>query len=275
MPESPALAAARELLRASRPERAADPLHVLGEGWDHVSVLVGEDLVLRLPSAQGHSRLLSEARVLACVAGRLPLDVPRMEFLAGGTAAIYPLFEGVPADIDEANGQRLGGFLRALHGIPPADVRAAGIGWFDFGCGGRGWEDGLRRFCLQAAQTLRPHLSGPAGHALERRLADFLGLKEDLRFEACLIHGDLGPEHLLADPVRGRLHAVIDFGDAGLGDPAYDVRPEWTTWYRPVGPAFRRRQAFYRSLEPLHAGLHAAKVGDAQALRAAALRLEV
>ncbi|MFC6847283.1 phosphotransferase [Streptomyces caelestis] len=36
-----------------------------------------------------------------------------------------------------------------------------------------------------------------------------------------LVHGDLGPGHLLAQD--GALTGVIDFGDAHIGDPAVDL----------------------------------------------------
>ncbi len=41
--------------------------------------------------------------------------------------------------------------------------------------------------------------------------------------EPTLVHGDLASYHLLVDPAERRLVAVIDFGTAGIGDPAVDV----------------------------------------------------
>jgi len=38
-------------------------------------------------------------------------------------------------------------------------------------------------------------------------------------------HGDLSPMNLLL--VQGHLHAVIDFGCVGIGDPACDLIPAW------------------------------------------------
>lgn len=37
-----------------------------------------------------------------------------------------------------------------------------------------------------------------------------------------LIHGDVSPTNLLADPATGRLTALLDWGDAALADPASD-----------------------------------------------------
>ncbi len=39
------------------------------------------------------------------------------------------------------------------------------------------------------------------------------------------LHGDLHPHNLLVH--RGRLHAVIDFGDLTSGDPATDLAVAW------------------------------------------------
>jgi aminoglycoside phosphotransferase (APT) family kinase protein len=43
---------------------------------------------------------------------------------------------------------------------------------------------------------------------------------------AVWLHGDLHPGNLLV--AKGRLHAVIDFGTLGVGDPACDLMVAWT-----------------------------------------------
>jgi aminoglycoside 2''-phosphotransferase len=45
----------------------------------------------------------------------------------------------------------------------------------------------------------------------------------DLSYTPAMIHGDLVPYHLCYDRVNRRLNGVIDFGNAGPGDPALDV----------------------------------------------------
>jgi aminoglycoside phosphotransferase (APT) family kinase protein len=51
------------------------------------------------------------------------------------------------------------------------------------------------------------------------------------------VHADLLPPNLL---VRGgRLTAVIDFGSAGVGDPAADVTAAWTLFEEPGRAVFR------------------------------------
>ncbi|MEU4116423.1 aminoglycoside phosphotransferase family protein [Kitasatospora sp. NPDC028055] len=52
------------------------------------------------------------------------------------------------------------------------------------------------------------------------------------------IHADLQPGNLLVDEL-GRLSAVIDFGCAGLGDPAVDLLPAWYVLPASARDAFR------------------------------------
>jgi aminoglycoside 2''-phosphotransferase len=277
MPETP-IAQAQDILARHLPRYGDAPLRMLGEGWDYTSVLVSEDLVLRLARSRTQGRRLrQEAAVLHLLADRLPLQVPMLRLLPGDgfLAAVYPYIAGVPAEMSEQNLWKLGQFLRALHSIPAADLRGAGIGWMQWSRGGRAWEDALRRFLAKAMGEVSAHLSWERRKTLARRVSAFCSEADNFRFEARMIHADLAPEHLLADPETGVLSAVIDFGDAGLGDPAYDVRPEWTQYYGPVGRTFRTRQIFYRFLEPLHVALYALETGDEAALRGALDRLDV
>ena len=45
----------------------------------------------------------------------------------------------------------------------------------------------------------------------------------DLNYTPVIIHGDLGVYHILFDPTTQSISRIIDFGTAGLGDPATDV----------------------------------------------------
>jgi aminoglycoside 2''-phosphotransferase len=45
----------------------------------------------------------------------------------------------------------------------------------------------------------------------------------DLAYSPAVVHGDLAPYHLCFNPAAHRLSGVIDFGNAGLGDPAVDL----------------------------------------------------
>lgn len=41
--------------------------------------------------------------------------------------------------------------------------------------------------------------------------------------EPALLHGDASPSNVLVDPANGRVTGLLDWGDAALGDPAFDL----------------------------------------------------
>jgi aminoglycoside 2''-phosphotransferase len=45
-----------------------------------------------------------------------------------------------------------------------------------------------------------------------------------------VIHGDLAPYHVLHDPQSDELTGILDFGVAGLGDPAVDFGCLLSVW---------------------------------------------
>ncbi|MDQ2784012.1 MAG: aminoglycoside phosphotransferase family protein, partial [Chloroflexota bacterium] len=74
---------------------------------------------------------------------------------------------------------------------------------------------------IQAA--LFPHLPPSARERIAARFAAFLDDPGNFVFMPTVIHGDFGSGNLLWDALMGVMTAVIDFGSAGLGDPALDV----------------------------------------------------
>jgi len=52
-----------------------------------------------------------------------------------------------------------------------------------------------------------------------------LGIDEHVRRAA--LHSNPGPEHVFVDPVTLRFQGVIDFGDAYVSHPSFDMR-RWT-----------------------------------------------
>ena len=107
-----------------------------------------------------------------------------------------------------------------------------------------------------------PHV--PEGAAL---LAELPNLPSDT-----LVHGDLGPEHVLGR--AGVLTGVIDFGDLHIGDPAIDLG--WALHSTPpefadalvatYGPTddLRMRALLWHQLGPWHEVLYGNDIGDPQ-----------
>ncbi|WP_054970696.1 phosphotransferase family protein [Alicyclobacillus ferrooxydans] len=125
-----------------------------------------------------------------------------------------------------------------------------------------GWETGLQAFTDHIMEDVVPLLNAPTGNSVTREITAFLGEKQHFDFQPVLIHGDLSPEHILVNKETGEI-GVIDFGDSGIGDPAYDVMDELMPSYGgQIDGSFQARQRFYRRLAPFHSVLHGVATGD-------------
>ena len=103
------------------------------DGWDNTTFRLGEDLSVRLPSADAYvAQVKKEHRWLPILAPHLPLPIPEPVALgrAGGGFprpwSIYRWIEGDHASVDRiANltvfAADLAGFLAALYAIDPSD----------------------------------------------------------------------------------------------------------------------------------------------------------
>lgn len=243
----------------------------LGEGLDNVVYEINGELVVRRSKEADpvlRSELLRrEAGVLVAVADLVSLAVPDVVFADPDAGVLAyrklqgaPLLE-TPVYHPERLAAALGRFVGELHAAPltrmealvPRDVEPMAA-WLEEA------EDSYR----QVSEVL----PGPARTLVE----DFLGRTppgEPTDMVFC--HNDLGSEHVLVDQARGAVTGVIDWADAAIADPAYDL----ALIYRDLGPEVfeltlahydgtidergRERAAFYARcalLEDVAYGLH-------------------
>ena len=166
--------------------------------------------------------------------------------------------------------------LRRLHSLPMADARQA----ISEPATAESWRGKYERLRATARDRLGAMLNACASQVMDERFAGFV---PSLHFAPALVHGDLGPEHLLVDD-SGHLAGIIDWEDASVGDPAIDFAGLW----RSTGAQVTRRiLAAYQSADDapmeervrsyawianVHDALHGLDVGDADLVaRSAAL----
>ena len=190
---------------------------------------LGERHYARLPRlAHWADDLEKEWTWLPRLAPRLTLKIPDPLELGEPSEdypfnwAIYEWIEGAPYDGEDepTAAAALAAFVAELRSIPVDGAPRGG-----------------RRPLAELADETRAVLEGEALAAWERALAApaWDGTKP------VWIHTDLlRPNILVRD---GRVHAVIDFGGAGMGDPAADVIAAWAVF----GPA--GREVFRDALE--------------------------
>lgn len=229
----------RRLLAEQFPEWAGLPVTpVLPGGWDNRTFRVGHDLSVRLPSRGRYAAQVEKEHVwLPRLAPHLPLAIPKSLALgAPGQGYRHPWsvrgwITGAPLGPEDATPQiarQLAAFLRALQAVPVGDGP-----WFGEHNHQRGGPlatyDDQVRWSLKA---LRGQIDADLAAALWQAAcnASWAG-------PGGWLHGDVVPTNLLRDP--GGLCAVIDFGLAGVGDPACDYAIAWTFFGEEARAAFR------------------------------------
>jgi aminoglycoside 2''-phosphotransferase len=113
--------------------------------------------------------------------------------------------------------EQVAGFLRELHAVP---VPAAGVNLPIHDAGRR---DGLPHMREQIREQLLPHMQPEAGRLVLGEFDAFSGDPHSFDYQRVLRHGDLGMGNILIDPQTQTISGVIDFGSAGLDDPATDL----------------------------------------------------
>ncbi len=241
----------------------------LAEGWDSLVCLANDRFIFRFPKrAEVAERLALETRLLPELASLLPLPIPQFTFISRPKSKRFPYlfvgYERLPgitqADWpEEMAGEdwwkaALGEFLTALHAFPLDRAARLGAGFMNFtGTTGphASWRESVEDFYSQVRRKVAPLLPGERQDAVAAYFEDFLDTDRFFDFKPVLLHADLAEDHVLLDPVRRRVTGIIDFGDACLGDPAYDVSHAVLPFYKgKVDPAFKERQLFYRHLNP-------------------------
>jgi aminoglycoside 2''-phosphotransferase len=217
-----------ELVRAALGGYSIRSLRWISDGLQYLVAIVNEDWVVRLPrTTEAGRELLREAELLRGLGPFVSLSVPAYDRVVPEWGR-YPLLPGVslsrnrllrsPASLQAEQGSKLGRFLKDLHQAK-AVVRGEGLERVSSAQWSR---DGWLKLLADVRAELYPFLSGYARDWIEEHFEPVVTGALSLDHDPVLIHGDLAPYHILVDPLSGALTGVLDFGVAGLGDPAAD-----------------------------------------------------
>ncbi len=210
------------------------------DGWDNRTFRLGEDMSVRMPSAEGYApQVEKEHRWLPRLAPLLPLPIPTpLAMGAPGEGypwhwSVYRWLDGEIATLERIAdlhhfATRLAHFLTALQRIDPAGGPPPGPHSFYRG-GPLAIYDAETQ---QAIETLNGKIDTDAAIAVWEAALRATWLGPPVWF-----HGDVAAGNLLVRD--GRLSAVIDFGCSGVGDPACDMTVAWTLLSGDSREAFR------------------------------------
>ena len=276
-----------DLVQALYPSLTVYPARLDTSGQNSDILVVNDELVFRFPRyAPGVRALAVEAATLRGICDYVNLATPDPVYVhldaPPGQAFIgyrrlpgEPLWRATLASIDDEGVVRqvahdLGHFLRALHAIPPAAINPP-LPPYD---GRAVWGGMYERIRERLFAAMRPDARAQVAAHFETFLAD----AAHFTVPPVLIHNDFGTSNILYDRVSQRVSGVIDFGSAGLGDPATDIaalRASYgETFLRQVGEVYPlnadllRRARFYQGTFALQEALLGAETGDSEAYAA-------
>lgn len=222
----------RNLVTTQFPQWADLPISAVGEGnSDNAIFRLGYDYVVRLPRPnRARFQVQKEHRWLPVLAPHLPLAIPEPLGLGEPSSAYdrhWSVYRWLPGEVTELHdhaephgtARELARFVAALQAIDTADGPEPGPQNF-FRGGSLNVEDDYVRSSIaalagevDASGLLRVWETALAAPAWDRA--------------PVWIHGDLHGGNLLT--VDRRLHAVIDFGGLGVGDPPATSWPRGCT----------------------------------------------
>jgi aminoglycoside 2''-phosphotransferase len=192
-------------------------------------IIVNRELVCRFAKKEwGNKLLIREAKVLEAIQPYIDISVPHFERLEEGFVT-YRYLKGEPLSrntllkLSDTTQTRiisqLATFHQQLHGIPTDVMAEAGISNSD---AVRSREEWLQLY-EDVQETLFPHLWRHQQTWVRELFKPIVSGKLDLNYTPVLIHGDLPIYHILYDSESQSISGLIDFGVAGLGDPACDI----------------------------------------------------
>jgi aminoglycoside 2''-phosphotransferase len=218
----------RSRIHALMPELEIERLEVNQEGLVNDVAVVNGEWVFRFAKNQRAREILArELKILDLVRPRLAVEVPTPVY-GDREVVVYRYLHGEPLlretiytlapGARSALAAQLGVFLHRLHATPttgpdgeiaptPAHVTREQI---------------VERYA-RVRKKIYPLLLGHQVQWAERLFDGVLSSPDALTYKPALIHGDLAPYHILYHPPRNCINGVLDFGVAGLGDPALDV----------------------------------------------------
>ncbi len=221
---------------------------ILPGGWDNRVFRLGEDMLIRMPSAKKYEvQVEKEQQWLPKLAPLLPLPIPEpLEIGKPGEGypwkwSIYRWLKGemaASAEITDFNGfaTDLAQFLIALQKIntiggpipkPHNFAHISGLATYDIQT-------------KQAIYALKDKIDANVATKIWEEALD-----TTWHYPPVWVHGDITAGNLLVN--KGKLSAVIDFGGLGVGDPACDLVIAWKFFGE------RSRETFHEML-PLDEG---------------------
>jgi aminoglycoside 2''-phosphotransferase len=209
---------------------SARVVDLVTDGMQHEVIVIDGIWVARFPrDTTAAQSLRHEVTVLEYARQHVGGPMPSLQLLDGfslhrllpGRPTTRGALERMPQEAADRVVTELGTLLRSLHTAPideslPTSVTKSVDEW--------------QRLYDRAQQVIGPHLWRHQRDWLDELFAPVVTEAITLDYRPSIVHADLASYHVLHDPQTGQLSGLIDFGVAGVGDPALDLACLFSSW---------------------------------------------
>ncbi len=213
-------------------------------GWDNKTFHLGMDMTIRMPTTREYAlQVEKEQKWLPKLAPFLPLSIPQPVAIGEPGHgypwkwSIYRWIEGDIASVATTTNSNnfastLAQFLIALQQIDTTNGPLPGEHNFFRGGKVATYDTEVRRALIALKDNIDVNTAIDVWET---------ALLTSWQKTPVWIHGDVSAGNLLVQ--QGHLHAVIDFGMLGIGDPACDLATAWTLFDGESQTVFREEMA--------------------------------
>jgi aminoglycoside 2''-phosphotransferase len=204
--------------------------------------------------------LKNEADVIRFIKDFIALPLPDTELIGQNVSRRRyikgsPLYRNILLKLDYRTQNtvawQIATFLKQLHSIPTKIVQRAKIGDSQMNLPREDWLAELETM----QRKIFPYCTSYVREYLQQVIQPVMDNEKFFEFKPALIHGDLTPNHILFDQTSRMIKGIIGFGNAGAGDPSYDLGMlmdhlgegfiKRMQKYYPITPACLDRARFY------------------------------
>jgi aminoglycoside 2''-phosphotransferase len=233
-------------IRQIHPSLDLNNARVNVDGLVNVAIICGGRVYRFARNDDAVQDLAQETAVLELVRQYVKMPVPVFE-VKDRDFVIYPFLTGEPlfrntilrlaTERQDHLARQIAEFLREMHAIPLSVLQEKQIR----SSGGRQTRAEWLELYEAVCQELFPLMYRSTKSWVEAHFAPLLENHEWLAHKPALIHDDLAQYHILYDAASTFISGIIDFGTAGMGDPARD----YATLINVYGESFVQRMVKY------------------------------
>lgn len=218
----------RQRVQSIMPELEIQHFEINQEGLINDVAIVNQELVFRFAKTEKYAKILNdEMKILDIIRPRIELEVPTPIYRSQDSV-VYPFLAGqsllretllrLPGDVQTRTAEQLGKFLHDLH-----TSEISGLDWKIPSTLAPVTQEKWLNIRQRVKEKIYPLLLKHQVQWAENLFDGVLSNPESFNYRQGLIHGDLAPYHILFDAEKNKITGVIDFGVAGIGDPASDI----------------------------------------------------